>query len=116
MGIDCSPLMLWKVEFLNCAYPRGKSSSGVFSNDAKFNACTVKFYGILGKTNTVTQGNSYLLPDQVGLLAVNVTYTGGNIIFHLYSGIYFKQIRLAVLGNNPFPGANIVIAYMGGQL
>ncbi len=101
---------------LDAANPGSKIIVGIFRNQAIFQAYAFCGDFCLGIAKRLAKANPNLFRDQIhAFMAPHPGNAGRYAVFHLDPGIYFHQEWLALAGNNPFPGADIVIANLFGH-
>ena len=56
-----------------------------------------------------------ILPALVALVVADAGDAGRDAVLHLDAGVHFHEEGLALAGDDPFPGAHVVIAHLAGH-
>ena len=103
-------------EGVDTADPRREAVVGIFGDEAVFDAHAFKGDVFLRIAEGFAEADADLLGDDVDVaLSLDLGNAGGDAVFHLNAGVHFHKEGAAVLGDDPFPRAHVVVTDLAGQ-
>jgi len=115
MGVHRRPLVLREGEVGDGADPRREPPSGVLGDDTQLDGGAAQVDIGLAVADLVAETEADLLAQQIRLPAVDVADAGRDVVFDLDPGVDLEQVGLAAAGDDPLPGADVVVVDVGGE-